>query len=98
MQFSVRVTNYQKNVMLNICDVELLGRNIVQDEFNMNISKSYYGEKLVEKDEATILLKKSSIINMVGKETVSLSIKLGIGSETGIKTISDIPFLIVFKT
>jgi hypothetical protein len=98
MQFSVRVTNYQKNVMLNICDVELLGRNLVQDEFNMNISKSYYGEKLVEKDEATILLKKSSIINMVGKETVSLSIKLGIGSETGIKTISDIPFLIVFKT
>ena len=97
MQFSVRVTDYQKNVMLNICDVELLGRNIVQDEFNMNISKSYYGEKLVEKDEATILLKKSSIINMVGKETVSLSIKLGIGSETGIKTISDIPFLIVFK-
>jgi hypothetical protein len=97
MQFSVRVTNYQKNVMLNICDVELLGRNIVQDEFNINISKSYYGEKLVEKDEATILLKKSSIINMVGKETVSLSIKLGIGSETGIKTISDIPFLIVFK-
>ncbi len=97
MQFSVRVTNYQKNVMLNICDVELLGRNIVQDEFNMNISKSYYGEKLVEKDEAKILLKKSSIINMVGKETVSLSIQLGIGSETGIKTISDIPFLIVFK-
>ena len=97
MQFSVRVADYQKNVMLNICDAELLGRNIVQDEFNINISKSYYGEKLVEKDEATILLKKSSIINMVGKETVSLSIKLGIGSETGIKTISDIPFLIVFK-
>jgi len=34
---------------------------------------------------------------MVGKETISLCIKLGIGSETGIKTISDIPFLIVFK-
>jgi hypothetical protein len=34
---------------------------------------------------------------MVGKETVSLSIELGIGSETGIKTISDIPFLLIFK-
>ena len=97
MQFSVRVTDYQKNTMLNICDADLLGKNIVQDELNMNISKSYYGEKLVEKEEATTLLKKSSIINMVGKETVSLSIKLGIGSETGIKTISNIPFLIIFK-
>jgi len=97
MQFSVKVTDYQKNVMLNICDADLLGKNIVQDKLNMNISKSYYGEKLVEKEEATTLLKKSSIINMVGKETVSLSVKLGIGSETGIKTISNIPFLIVFK-
>ena len=97
MQFSVKVTDFQKNVMLNICDADLLGKNIVQDELNMNISKSYYGQKLVEKEEATTLLKKSSIINMVGKETVSLSVKLGIGSETGIKTISNIPFLIVFK-
>ena len=97
MQFSVRVTDYQKNIMLNICDADLLGKNIVQDELNMNISKSYYGEKLVEKEEAATLLKKSSIINMIGKETVSLSVKLGIGSKTGIKTISNIPFLIVFK-
>ncbi len=97
MQFSVRVTDYQKNIMLNICDADLLGKNIVQDELNMNISKSYYGEKLVETEEAATLLKKSAIINMVGKETVSLSVKLGIGSETGIKTISNIPFLIVFK-
>ncbi len=98
MLFSVRVSNYQKNTMLNICDVELLGKKIIQDKLNMNISESYYGEKLVEKEEAKSLLKNSSIINMVGKETISLSIELGIGSENGIKTISDVPFLIVFKT
>jgi len=97
MLFSVRVSNYQKNNMLNICDAELLGEKISQDELNMHINEKYYGEKLVEKEEAKLLLKNSSIINMVGKETVSLSIELGIGSENGIKTISDVPFLIVFK-
>ena len=97
MQFSVKVTDYQKNIMLNICDVELLGKNIAQDDLNMNISKSYYGQKLVDIEEAKTLLKKSSIINMVGKNTISLSIELGIGSENGIKSISGIPFLIVFK-
>ncbi len=97
MYFSVRVSDYQKNNMLNICDAELLGKKINQDELNMHISEKYYGEKLVEKEEAKSLLKNSSIINMVGKETVSLSIELGIGSENGIKTISDVPFLIVFK-
>ncbi len=97
MQFSVKVSNYQKNSMLNICDVELLGKNISQDELKMNISESYYGEKLVDRDQANPLLQYSSIINMVGKNTISLSIELGIGSENAIKTISDVPFLIVFK-
>ena len=97
MQFSVKVSNYQKNSTLNICDAELLGKKIIQDKLNMNISESYYGEKLVETEEAKLLLKNSSIINMVGKETISLSIELGIGSENGVKTISGVPFLIVFK-
>ncbi len=97
MQFSVKVSNYQKNMTLNICDVDLLGKKIIQDELNMHISESYYGEKLVDRDEAKALLKNSSIINMVGKETISLSVQLGIGSESGIKTVSNIPFLIVFK-
>ena len=97
MQFSVRVTNYQNNPMLNICDAELLGKNISENELNINITKSYYGEKYVTKEEAEDLLKNSSIINMVGKETISLSISLGIGSDNGVKTIAGIPFLIVFK-
>lgn len=97
MEFSVKVTEYQKNTMLNICDIELLGKDIVQDELTMSISKSYYGGKIVSKNEAENLLKTSSIINMVGKDTVSLSIELGIGSEKGVKIISGIPFLIVFQ-
>jgi len=97
MHFSVKVSSYQKNITLNICDSKLLGKNIIQNKLNMNISKSYYGEKLVEKEEAKSLLKNSLIINMVGKEIVSLSIQLGIGSKNGIKIISGIPFLIVFK-
>ena len=97
MQFSVRITEYQKNTMLNICDADLLGKKIIQDELIMNISESYYGERFVERDEAEDLLKNSSIINMVGKETISLSIDLGIGSENGVKIISGVPFLIVFK-
>ncbi len=98
MQFSVRISNYQKSRMLNICDSELLGKTVVQDELNMHISENYYGEKLVDIEEAEILLKNSSIINMVGKETIALSVKIGVGSENGVKIISGVPFLIVFNS
>jgi hypothetical protein len=97
MQFSVKTVDYQKNLMLNICDADLLGKSISQDKLTVNISKSYYGDEIVGKDIATKLLKNSSIINMAGKETVSLSLELGIGSENGVKIISGVPFLIIFK-
>ena len=97
MLFSVRITNHQNNLLLNMCDAPLLGKNIVKDNLNLNISKSYYGERVVEKEEAEDLLKKSSTMNLVGKETVSLSIRLGIGSHQGVKEIDGVPFLIVLK-
>ena len=97
MPFAVRQTDYQKNPMLNICDAELLGKTIVEGELNMHISESYYGERFVDEEEAQALLKNSTIINLVGDETISLSLGLGIGSENAIKKISGVPFLIVFK-
>ncbi len=97
MPFSIKLTDYQKNAMLNICDANLLGKKITEKELEVHISKSYYGEKIVEKEEAKTLLKNSLIINMVGKEIVSLSTSLGIGSEDGIKEIDGVPFLIVYK-
>ena len=98
MQFSVRISDYQKNTMVNMCDAELIGKDIVDGELKIHISESYYGKQLVDKDEAISLLKSASIMNLVGKETISLAIDLGIGSESGIKIISDIPFLIIFNT
>jgi hypothetical protein len=97
MQFAVKVSDYQKKIMLNICDADLLGKKITQDDLTMNISESYYGDRFVEAEEAETLLKTSSIINMAGKEAVSLSVKLGVGSESGIKIISGVPFLIIFN-
>ena len=97
MSFSIKLTDYQKNAILNICDANLLGKKITEKELEVHISQSYYGEKIVEKEEAKTLLKNSSIINMVGKEIVSLSTSLGIGSEDGIKEIDGVPFLIVYK-
>jgi len=97
MNFAVKVVNQQQNRMLNMCDVELVGRTIQQSDLVVTISKSYYGDRIVDEKEAESLLRNSSIINMVGEKTIDLSIKMGIGNAKGIKKIDGIPFLIVFK-
>ena len=97
MSFAVRTVTYQQNLMLNICDANLVGRVLTKDDFSLNISRSYFAERFVEKAEAEELLKKYSIINMVGKETITLSVNIGIGSLKGVKEIEGTPFLLVFK-
>ena len=95
--FSARLINHKDTCMLNICDTELLGRTLNRGSFTLKISEKYYGEKVVEKEEAESLLKESSSINMVGKKIISLSTDIGVGSQEGVKEIDGIPFLIVFK-
>ena len=97
MSFAVRTITYQQHLMLNICDTTLLGKTITKSDFSLNINKSYFAERFVNKTEAEDLLKKYSIINMVGKETISLAVNLGIGSPKGVKEIDGVPFLLVFK-
>lgn len=97
MAFAVRMVNYQSSKMLNICDVDLIGRTVRQSNLEVNISRNYFAERIVEEKEAESLLKNSSIINMAGKQTIDLSVRIGIGSLKGVKEIEGIPFLLVFK-
>ena len=95
--FSARVIKHKNTRMLNICDADLLGMTLNRDNFSLKISEKYYAEKTVEKEEAMGLLQESDSINMVGKDIISLSVNMGIGSKEGVKEIDGIPFLIVFK-
>ena len=80
-----------------MCDAELVGRILKQSDLEVKITKSYYGERLVDEKEAESLLRNSSIINMAGRKTIDLSIKVGVGTAKGVKEIEGIPFLLVFK-
>ena len=95
--FSARLINHNDTLMLNICDADLLGRTLNRGNFTLKISEKYYAQKVVEKEEAKDLLRRANNINMVGKEIISLSVNIGVGSQEGVKEVDGIPFLIIFK-
>jgi uncharacterized protein len=97
MNFAIKLVDRQHNRMLNICDAELVGRTVRQSDLEIHVTKSYYGDRVVDEKEAESLLRSSSIINMVGRKIIDLSIKIGVGTAKGVKEIEGIPFLIVFK-
>ena len=97
MLFSTKVISASGNLMLNICDPELIDKTLHDGDTKIKINPNYYAERDVDEHEAKNLLTKCNSINMVGEKTVSLATSLGIGSEKSIRRIEGIPFLIVFK-
>ena len=97
MLFSTKIISASGNLMLNICDPELVDKTVQDGKTKIKINSNYYAERDVDEHEAKILLEKCQSINMVGQKTISLATRLGIGSEKSIRHIDGIPFLIVFK-
>ena len=81
MLFSTKVISASGNLMLNICDPELVDKTLHDGDTKIKINPNYYAERNVDEHEAKTLLTQCNSINMVGEKTVSLAIGLGIGSE-----------------
>jgi len=95
-KFYIRRMNYQGSLMVNICDEELLGKNIEGDSVNVNITKEFFNE-IVNENDITTILRKCSIANLIGKRVVDKTLSLGLAKKESIKIVSDIPFLMIFK-
>ena len=97
MLFSTKVISASGNLMLNICDPELVGKTLHDGNTKIKINSNYYAERDVDEHEAKNLLTKCNSINMVGEKTISLATSLGFGSEKSVRRIEGVPFLILFK-
>ncbi len=95
--YALRKIKYQETQMINICDLNLIGKEINQGDFNISISKDYFYSEEITKEEAIKVLKSSSIINLVGKDIVDLALSLNLAKKNSIKIIENVPFLMIFK-
>jgi uncharacterized protein len=95
--YALRKIKYQETQIINICDLNILGTEINQGDFTINISKEYYYNEEITNDDAINLLKSSSIINLVGKDIVDLALTLKLAKKNTVKIIGNIPFLMIFK-
>jgi uncharacterized protein len=85
--YALRKIKYQETQIINICDLNILGTEINQGDFTINISKEYYYNEEITNDDAINLLKSSSIINLVGKDIVDLALTLKLAKKNTVKII-----------
>lgn len=82
-------TRYQ--IVVAICDGNLLGKVIKWKGIDIEISRSFYGEKEIDEAVAVRIMQKSTIGNLFGKEIISLAKKNGFITKENIILIDGIP-------
>jgi hypothetical protein len=96
-RYAIRITKYQGSLMINICDIELIGTRLEEGELLIDITKEYFQQEIIEAIKAEELLRTCSVANLVGERIVSQAVQLKFAKERSIRRISGVPFLMIFK-
>ena len=96
-QYAARTTRYQGAIMVDICDLDLIGTKLEQDGIVINLTREYYQQEIIEHSYAIELLQKCDIANLVGDRIIQHALEMKLAKEVSIRRISGIPFLMIYK-
>ena len=80
-----------KNVLLAMCDSEILGRTFCDGKIVFCVKEGFYKGAKVSVEEAISLIENSTIVNMVGKNVVTKAIERGYVHPEAVLSIEGIP-------
>jgi hypothetical protein len=83
--------------MVNVCDLSLIDKQIQHGDIRIDIKKNYWMDKEADENEIESYLRKSSISNLAGKDTVDKAIELNLAKISSVKYFSDVPFLMIYR-
>jgi len=81
----------KSNVLIAICDEDVLDKELGPKKFKVKVSKNFYGERLVDAEIALRLMKNATIGNLFGKNIVQLAEENGFITKENVILIGGVP-------
>jgi len=88
--FWCKIHSVERNLIVAICDEELLGTKIGKTP-KIIVEKKFYGEELVDEEKAIELMKKAKICNLLGKDIIKIALEKKFITKENIIHIGEIP-------
>jgi len=85
------------NVLLSICDAEILGRTLREGKIVFQVTEEFYKGVEVELEEAIAMIENSTIVNIVGKNVVQKAVEKGYVHPEAIINIEGVPHAQIVK-
>ena len=97
MEVYVNLKKAGRNVLLAICDCELLGRTLREGKIVFHVKDEFYNGRKASIEEAMGMIDNSTIVNMVGKNCVEKAIAKGYVHPEAFLKIEGIPHAQIIK-
>ena len=86
-----------RNVLLAICDCELLGRTLREGKIVFHVKDEFYNGRKASVEEAIGMINNSTIVNLIGKCCVEKAIAKGYVHPEAVLKIEGIPHAQIVK-
>ncbi len=95
--FIINVKASGEYKVLNVIDEELIGKRLKEGDFSLYLDPRYFSGERVYEVQLRDLILNNSIINLVGKRSVDVALKMGFGAKDAVRVIDGVSFLIIYK-
>jgi hypothetical protein len=97
LEVYVNLKQVGRNVMLAICDCDLLGKTLRQGKIVFHVKDEFYNGGKLSVEEAVNMITNSTIVNMVGKHCVEKAIEKGYVHPEAVLNIEGVPHAQIVK-
>jgi hypothetical protein len=97
MEVYVNLKKVGRNVLLAICDCELLGRTLREGKIIFHVKDEFYNGRRASIEEAMEMIDNSTIVNLVGTVCVEKAIAKGYVHPAAVLKIEGVPHAQIVK-
>lgn len=97
MRVYLKVRRVQKEVVVAVCDENLLGKKFKEGKLRLHVKEDFYGGRLVSIKEGVDAIKEATIANIVGENIIRKLIEEGLIIEEAVIKIAGIPHVQIIK-
>jgi uncharacterized protein len=97
LEVYLNVKKVGQNVVLAVCDCDLLGKTLREGQIVFRIKEEFYKGRKTSVEEAVGLIDNSTIVNLVGKACVEKAIAQGYVHPDAVLKIEGVPHAQIMK-
>lgn len=97
MEVYMNLKKVGTNVLLSICDSEILGKTLCEGKIVFQVKEDFYRGSRVDVEEAVSMIDNSTIVNMIGKNVVKRAIEKGYVHPEAVLHIEGVPHAQIVK-